>query len=277
LTDTYIVGDLDIDSMFSGSIADGPDHALKLLKVGTARLTLSGASTYSGGTVVSSGSLIVNNSSGSGTGSGTVTVQAGAMLGGNGSLGGDTTIEDGGILSPGTSAGTLTFNGDLSLNEFSVLQVELGTTSDRVVVQGNLFAAGTVELADGGGFGPGTYTLFNWNTNQTLVLGTLTLGTAPAGYNYSIDTSAPGRIDLVVTLPTPSFAPPTRVGNDLILSGSGGVPGADYHVLTSTNLALPMTDWLRLITNQFDGTGNFLFTNSLDADAPRQFLRLEVP
>jgi autotransporter-associated beta strand protein len=64
-------------------------------------LVLLGANTYSGGTLVSSGSLLVRNASGSGTGSGTVNVSSG-NLGGDGIIGGPV-VMTGGNLTPGYS------------------------------------------------------------------------------------------------------------------------------------------------------------------------------
>ena len=93
---------------------------------------LNGAGTYTGGTTVNGGRLLVNNMSGSGTGTGTVTVTGagtgaaafgtGGTLGGGNSAGsagfiaGSVTISSttagsqGGVLSPGNSIGTLTVN-----------------------------------------------------------------------------------------------------------------------------------------------------------------------
>ena len=63
----------------------------------------------------------------------------------------------------------------------------------------------------------------------------------------------------------------------LVLQGSSGVPGADFYLLTSTNLATPMTNWTRLLTNAFDNNGNFDFTNLLYTNGPMGFFRLQTP
>ncbi len=70
--------------------------------------TFTAPSTYTGGTVINGGKLIINNSSGSGTGSGPVVVTSGGVLGGSGIISGAVTLNTGSILSPGNSPGTLT-------------------------------------------------------------------------------------------------------------------------------------------------------------------------
>jgi hypothetical protein len=48
-------------------------------------------------------------------------------------------------------------------------------------------------------------------------------------------------------------------------------------VLVSTNIALPLNQWTRIATNQFDAGGNFTFTNGVDTNAGQQFYFLQVP
>jgi len=64
---------------------------------------------------------------------------------------------------------------------------------------------------------------------------------------------------------------------NLVLAGEGGPPYWNYNVLTSTNVSLPVLSWARMGTNQFDSVGHFIFTNTLNSNEPRSFLRLEVP
>ncbi|HEX3627911.1 MAG TPA: IPT/TIG domain-containing protein [Verrucomicrobiae bacterium] len=56
-------------------------------------------------------------------------------------------------------------------------------------------------------------------------------------------------------------------------SGSGGT----YEVLTSTNLLLPLTNWIALTTNNFNSMGNFSFTNPIPSTNGRRFYLLRVP
>ncbi len=67
----------------------------------------------------------------------------------------------------------------------------------------------------------------------------------------------------------------STLNSQLVLNGSNGIPGWNYLVLASTNLALPAAQWPVLATNAFDSNGNFNFTNGIGAT--RQFFLLKVP
>lgn len=97
-----------------------------LVKVGEGTLDLRGANIYAGSTVVTAGTLLVNNTSGSGTGSGNVQVDAG-LLGGNGSIGGSVTVNPAGTISAGNSPGHLSIAG--SYTQTGTMLVELDGTS----------------------------------------------------------------------------------------------------------------------------------------------------
>src|SRR5262249_45315358 len=96
------------------ALVDGAGGSLGLVKRGSGTLTITASQTFSGGLVVSNGTVLVNNSTGSGTGPGAVTVYGGT-LGGVGTVAGPVSIQSGATLSPGASAGTLTINNTLTL------------------------------------------------------------------------------------------------------------------------------------------------------------------
>src|SRR5205823_1056070 len=119
--------------------------------VGTGTQVFSGPNTYTGGTRVLGGTLLVSNVTGSGTGSGAVRVGTGAALGGNGTLtptgtGNRIVVESGGTLTAGTQAGLgqadLTISGNgLRMDAGSTYRVRLfgtgpGDVSRVVVVAG---------------------------------------------------------------------------------------------------------------------------------------------
>lgn len=80
-----------------------------LLKEGGGRLNFESESTYTGATTVAAGELQVNGS----ISNSAVSVADGARLSGVGTVG-SATIESGATISPGTSPGELTINGDLT-------------------------------------------------------------------------------------------------------------------------------------------------------------------
>lgn len=277
---TYQIGGANVDSTFAGVISSNTAvtaaNLVILHKVGTGRLTLTGSSTFTGGTIVSNGTLLVNNPTGSGTGSGPVAVRSGATLGGSGTISSATTIESGATLAPGDSVGTLTFGSTLTIQGGAHMKFELGTTSDQVAVTGALAVAGVIDITATTGFGAGTYPLLT--SSGSLTLGSLSLGTLPAGYNYAITTATPGQIKLLVSpIAPPSFASIGLRGTNLVLTGSNGTAGSNFVVLTATNVVVPMNNWTRIATNQFQVNGDFSLTNPINPAEPQRFYRILLP
>jgi fibronectin-binding autotransporter adhesin len=192
------------DLAYTGSISGSGT----VTKQAAGKLTLTGSSTYGGGTTVSAGTLLANNATGSATGAGSVGVSSGATLGGTGAIGGAVTINAGAHLAPGASAGTLTV-GNLTLAASSVLDYELATpgSSDKTLITaagGLAVNGGTLNITGLSGFGVGTYPLLDYTTSFTGAASNLTIGSAPAGFTYSIvDHPATTSIDLVVAVPEP--------------------------------------------------------------------------
>jgi autotransporter-associated beta strand protein len=271
-TTTYQVGDLNTNCTFNGVISDNASPTA-LVKSGNAILTLTGASTFTDGTTVNSGTLCVNNTLGSGSGTGDMEVFSGATLTGTGIIGSATTVDSGATLAPGNPSGTLTFTNSLTLNDGSILQFGLGTSSDAVTVGGDLALTGLLNVTNAGGFGPGSYPLFT--CAGALNFGSLQLVAAPAGYTYSFNTNTPGVVKLVVALPAIGGSS-VNSGGKFVFTGGGGTPGASFYVVTSTNLAAPAASWTRILTNQFDASGNFTVTNP-PATNRQSFYRLQLP
>ncbi|WP_200881970.1 autotransporter-associated beta strand repeat-containing protein, partial [Nitrincola sp. A-D6] len=90
-----------------------------LIQQGVGTLTLVGANTYSGDTIISAGKLLVNGSI-----AGNTFVNSGAILGGSGTVG-NLVVNSGGILSPGNSPGLLNITGDLTLSPGSTTVMEI--------------------------------------------------------------------------------------------------------------------------------------------------------
>jgi autotransporter-associated beta strand protein len=121
-----------------------------VLTLAAGKETLSGLNTYTGATNVNAGTLSVNGSIAS---SSLTTVNAGATLGGNGTVG-NTTI-NGGTLAPGNSIGTLAVQGNLVFTAAASYMVEVSpANADRTNVTGTATLGGATVKAS---FAPGTY------------------------------------------------------------------------------------------------------------------------
>ena len=120
-------GNDNTSTTFSGVISG----AGGLAKIGNGILTLTGANTFTGGTTLNSGGLVVNGSLASG-----ITVNGG-VLSGSGSFGG-LNVSGGGIIAPGNSIGTMNVAGNLSFAPGSIYQVEANAAgqSDKIVAGG---------------------------------------------------------------------------------------------------------------------------------------------
>ena len=103
-------------------------------KLGAGRLNVTGTGSLSGATTAAAGTLAVNGS----LANSAITVQNGASLGGNGTVGA-TIIQSGGSIAPGNSIGTLHINGAFTQGAGSVYQVEVdpgSNAADRIAVNG---------------------------------------------------------------------------------------------------------------------------------------------
>jgi hypothetical protein len=134
----------------------------------------------------------------------------------------DATIFDANALSLGGS--TLSNGTSLTLASTTLVNFTLGTNAARAAATGNLTLSNTLNITNGFGFGAGTYTLFTYTGSFS---GSPSLGTTPAGYNYSL-TNGAGKVNLVVTLPC--------VNPTATVSGGGTVCGG-----SSANIQAALT------------------------------------
>jgi len=81
---------------------------------------------------------------------------------------------------------------------------------------------------------------------------------------------------VVSQAPSPVFGSPVLSGSNLVLSGAGGISGIQYHILSTTNLTLPLASWIPVWTNVFAPDGNYSYTNSPLTNAAT-FFRLVTP
>jgi hypothetical protein len=79
-----------------------------------------------------------------------------------------------------------------------------------------------------------------------------------------------------VVPPSPRINNVTIINGNFIFSGTNGPGSGTYYVLTSTNVALPISQWTSIFTNTFLGNGAFSITNPITGGNPQQFYLLQV-
>ena len=146
-------GDIIVNSVIQDN-ASGAAATFKggVEKTGAGTLTLNAANTYTFGTSVSNGTLLVNNTTGSGTGKGATFVR------GTGTIAGPAAIGSGAFLAPGAnSAGNLTLNNGLALDGTYAWEINANSVIsgfDSITVSGGditLGGASAFEIAALGG------------------------------------------------------------------------------------------------------------------------------
>jgi fibronectin-binding autotransporter adhesin len=201
--------DVTLNGIISGS---GAFH-----QIGAGVTRLGGSNSYVAETLISQGTLLVNGDQSAATG--LTTVGDGTTLGGNGTLGGAAVFGNNTVLTPGDNGrGTLTINGDLTLNATTNSQFELGQAytaggalNDFVNVKGTMILDGilNVTLSPGGSFLPGVYRLFSYagaTINNTAANRGLDIGTLPAndGGTSSIQTNIANQVNLILNYLNPA-------------------------------------------------------------------------
>lgn len=221
-----------------------------LIKAGSGKLLLSAANDFSGGTLVSAGTLAVTNAAGSATGSGSLSIGASGVLTGTGSVAGTVSTVAGSKIIPGNSAvGTLTAGG-LSLVPGAILDVELtaGVGGDKLVVTGSnglSITGGSVRLFEVGTetpfSTPGTYTLIDFaGSVQGVGAASLSVSNSVPGYNYSFGVSGQSVV-LTISLASSLTNWLSSTGGSWNTPGnwSAGVPDGNAIAQFTTELAAP--------------------------------------
>lgn len=198
-----VTGTRNADTTVFGKIIDGQGYGsgARLTKIGTGTLTLAGANTYTGVTTIDGGTLTVNGSLASST-----VVNNGGVLKGTGTIGGAVTVNSGGVLSPGSSTGMITV-ASLAMMPGSRLDVELGTTYDRVRVNGAVSLDGTLNASFVSGITPAagnSFDLVDW-TSKTGSFSTLNLAALPSGLMWNTSQLYAAGVLSVVAVPPGDF------------------------------------------------------------------------
>src|SRR6185369_11924950 len=198
-----------------------------------------------------------------------ITVRSNTVLAGNGTVVGTVTVLSGSQAFPGTFVGDV---GKLVLNTSPVLQgltlMDISKngstlTNDQIQVTAPLSYGGTLFVNK---IGPTAlsagdqFSLFS-ASSYSGSFSAITLPALGAGLTWTNKLLANGSIQVVSSAGV-QFSSITLSGTNVIFNGSGGPSNATYWVLASTNVALPLANWTRILTNQFNAGGSFTFTNA---------------
>jgi len=285
--DSTILHNTGSDLIFNGVISG----SFGLAKFGPGNTVFNAAETYSGNTTVAAGTLTLNGSIGN---SSNITVQAGATLdvstrsdltltlnsgqtlAGGGTVTGKLTNSLGSVLSPGGKGviGTLTVSSTATLKGTSYMEVtNNGTQADRLncgtVIYGGTLVVSNLDLANP----------FTTNTSLQLFNAGVYAGAftniipATPGTNLVWDTSnltVNGTLKVAAGVsgppPTPRITSVSVSGSTLNITATNGASSGSFVLLSSTNVALPFSQWTPVLTNTFDGSGNLtLSTNIVNA------------
>ncbi len=77
---------------------------------------------------------------------------------------------------------------------------------------------------------------------------------------------------IISAVPSPGITSFNLVTTNLVFTGTNGVAGGTYYVLGSTNAALPLSQWLPVVTNALTANGPFTITatNAVNGNSPSQ-------
>ena len=248
-----------------------------LLKIGQGSLILNGASTYTGETLIRTGTL-----------------------GGSGSVAGRLAFESGTTLAPGTPSaiGTLTC-AELGMESDSTYAVNLasGAGADRLVVTSevSIVSAAALLIQPTGPVTKDDVFIILQKSGTAPVSGTFQQTTpfTSGGVQWSINYSGGDGNDITLTALTASAAAtsppvlsnliitPAHPGGPSSISASltGGPPNTSVFLEASSDLG-QLDPWETLLTIPLDATGSATLTNATDPNStalPRNFFRLRLP
>ncbi|MBW8863540.1 MAG: autotransporter-associated beta strand repeat-containing protein [Verrucomicrobia bacterium] len=284
----------------------------KLTKSGVGVLFLGGAvNTFSGSISVSGGTLAltnVNSTDGnipsgvtsisiggntrldvSGRSDGTLTLGGGQILSGGtgtngpGAVNGILIASVGSFVSPGTGTtniGTISVSSNATLHGTATMKLNAATGANDQLLANAITYDGALSVTNVSGTitNGQAFQLFAGTNGYTGTFGSITLPSAP-GLTWTNTLTANGTITagVVATTPvSPGHINITLSGSNVIISGTNGSSGQQYEVLSSTNLTLPLSNWVSIGTNMFPG-GNFTATNTYNPLAPQTFYILRLP
>jgi autotransporter-associated beta strand protein/parallel beta-helix repeat protein len=292
---TLILGNNSAGGIFGGSIVNG-HSSVALTKIGSGTQTLTGNNTYSGNTVISNGVLALSGSGSiansaviiistnatldaSGLSGQTLTLNSGQTLEGYGTVNVNLAVNSGAAVMPGTGTnnGTLNVPGAVQLGGTTVMKLNASQgTSDEINASSVIYGGAlTVTNVTGTLVAGQTFELF-LGESYSGAFNVINLPPLTRGLAWMNNLASSGTLQVVATS-GPRITGISLSETNLIINGTNGVAGEQYQLLNSTNLALPLNQWIPVLTNNFDGNGNFNLTNVINPGTPQNFYMLQAP
>ena len=165
---------------------------------------------------------------------------------------------------------TLNPNGSMTFTRASAVTVPSAGSVTSTVTNG--FSPLTVVLTNSAS---GSITNWVWNFGNGTIITNTTGGnvtnTYSIGGNYTVTLTVYGPggsssvtlANYIVASAAPVLGAPTLSGGKLAFSGANGPAGVTYRILTSTNLALAISNWTPVFTNTISSSGNYGYTNAV--------------
>jgi autotransporter-associated beta strand protein len=286
-----------------------------LVKVGTGTLILSlvqtngGAEIYGGNTYVGQGTLMLTDTAAltnspsiyltnatvdvSARTDGTLTLGAAIpqTLAGGGVINGALVENAGSTVNPGraTTPAVLTVSNNVTLNGSVVMDLNNGgTVHNDEIIAPSITASGALTVIN---LGADLQTGNHFQLFSVPVAGFASAnlpasnGSGTTTYQWRNDIAVDGSITLTNAISTggpttnANIISVTLSGTNLVIHGTNNnVPNTNFHyvVLTSTNIALPLTNWTPVVTNLFNQGGTFDYTNPVVPGKPQQFIDVKV-
>jgi len=243
---------------------------------GLRTLFITGVSTHSGTTTVSNGTLHV---SGALNGGGALTVAGGTLMG-NGSTAGSVTVNPAGTIAPGASVGKFTAAGAVTLLGTNVMEIDRDAGTNDVLQGSSIAYGGVLAIANLTGALQAGDSFKLYHATASSYTGSFsTISPATPGLGLRWNTNAlntTGTIS-INAVPKPGITSILFSGGNVTISGTNGLAGNPYWVLTSTDVGLPVSGWTSLATNNFSGSGTFSFTTPVNLAEPQRYYLIQVP
>ena len=277
------------------------------------QLVFSASNTYSGPTVIGSGLTLALTGNGaiskssllffgggdstavrldaSGRPDKTLTLASGQTLGGIGRINGGLTVSAGATLAPaGTNTtlgitaganatGAISATNAIVLNGTTIIKLNGPGTNDVIQsTAAGITFGGTLSLQNisGAPLAAGSsFQIFSANSYAGSFTNIFP-ATPAAGLVWDTTQLSAGKLKIAVAPAQPVVNSVALSDGNLILSGTNGVASGSYVVLASTNVCLPLINWVALATNAFDANGVFHVTNTVAPGTSQLFYRLQL-